>query len=358
MTTRKNSKPKSEAKSLAKEKPRYRKIDPRIWNDWKFNRLSTTGQFLFLYLLTHSNLTSIGLLKVKKESLAYERDWDIQAFNLAFDLASQLGLIEYDECGLICLPNYIKYNEPESLTVVKSWSKARAYIPECPLFYKQVERLKKYCKERGKNFLEAFYWAFPDADKFQNIQEDTQLVEAMVKPNGESLFEPNAEANSEPKVEPNSEPNSDSEVSLGVRDAVTKELRTKILITTKKEIEKEKKSDFNLLPTDVSKPKKSRKKPVVDCPFQPNEKIPDDYLEVANEYGIKNPQLVFEKFVNYCLSTGKQYADHKAAFRNFCIREVEWSSNKAAPLNGPPPAAPVQADDYADYFDENGKVRL
>ena len=208
--------------------------------------------------------------------------------------------------------------------------------------------------------MDAFYWAFPDADKFQNIQEDTQLVEAMVKPSGESLFEPNAEANSEPKVEPNSEPNSDSEVSLGVRDAVTKELRTKILITTKKEIEKEKNSEFNLAPPDVSKPKKSRKKPVVDCPFQPNEKIPEDYLVVANEYGIKNPQLVFEKFVNYCLSSGKQYANHKAAFGNFCIREVEWSSNKAIPFNGPPPEAPEQTDNgyYDDYLDENGKVRL
>lgn len=358
MTTRKNSKPKSEAKSLAKEKPRYRKIDPRIWNDWKFNRLSTTGQFLFLYLLTHSNLTLIGLLKVKKESLAYERDWNIEEFNLAFDLASRLGLIEYDECGLICLPNFIKYNEPESLTVVKSWAKSRAYIPECPLFYKQVERLKKYCKERGKNFLEAFYWAFPDADKFTNIQEDTQLIEAMVKPNGEDLFEPKSEPKAEAKNEANNEANSDSQSSLAPSQAVNREQITDILITTKKEIEKEKNPDFNLAPTDHSKPKKSRKKPVVDCPFQPNEKIPDDYLAVANEYGIKNPQLVFEKFVNYCLSTGKQYADHKAAFRNFCIREVEWSSNKAAPLNGPPPAAPVQADDYADYFDENGKVRL
>ena len=71
--------PKDQPKIQAAKKedrPRYRKIDPRIWNDYKFNQLSTTGQFLFLYLLTHSNLTSIGLLKVKKEALAHERDWN------------------------------------------------------------------------------------------------------------------------------------------------------------------------------------------------------------------------------------------------------------------------------------------
>lgn len=356
MTTRKNSKPKSEAKSLAKEKPRYRKIDPRIWNDWKFNRLSTTGQFLFLYLLTHSNLTLIGLLKVKKESLAYERDWNIEEFNLAFDLASRLGLIEYDECGLICLPNFIKYNEPESLTVVKSWAKSRAYIPECPLFYKQVERLKKYCKERGKNFLEAFYWAFPDADKFTNIQEDTQLIEAMVKPNGEDLFEPKSEPKVEPKNEANNEAYSDSQSSLAPSQAVNREQITDRLISSKKEIQKEKNPVLNLVSPDPPQPKKSRKKPVLPCPFQKGQTIPPEYVQIATHYGIKNPQRLFDTFVNYCYSKPKEYADYEAGFRTFCVNELaRMEQNK-------PQAAVVQKQTdsgyYDDYLDENGEARL
>lgn len=308
-----NAKPKVQA-AKKEDRPRYRKIDPRIWNDFKFNRLSATGQFLFLYLLTHSNLTSIGLLKIKKEALAHERDWDKEAFFLAFDLASQLGLLEYDECGLICLPNFIKYNEPESLTVVKGWRKARAYVPECPLFYKQVTRLKKYCENRGKNFVEAFYCAFPDFDNFPNYQEVTEFFEDMVKPNSLALFEPQAEPNRKPNTEPKPEADRSEDVSLSVRYTVNKELRTKSI--NEKEISKE-------------KAEKNAQKNEISFPYKSGDQVPENFKPIAKEIGV-DPQTVFDELVNYCLSTGKTYRDYSEAFRFFCKNHAKKKLNQTS----------------------------
>jgi len=321
--------PKDQPKIQAAKKedrPRYRKIDPRIWNDYKFNQLSTTGQFLFLYLLTHSNLTSIGLLKVKKEALAHERDWNKEAFFLGFDLASQLGLLEYDECGLICLPNFIKYNEPESLTVVKSWRKARDYIPECPLFYKHVSRLKKYCENRGKNFVDAFYCAFPDYDNFPNYQEVTEFFEDMVKPKSLALLEPNREANSEPNREANSEANRSKEVRLGVRYTLTKELRTKSI--NEKEISKE-------------KAEKNAQKNEISFPYKSGDQVPENFKPIAKEIGV-DPQAVFDELVNYCLSTGKTYRDYSEAYRFFCKNHAKKKLNQAKQ----PPAIDFATKNY------------
>lgn len=320
-----NAKPKVQA-AKKEDRPRYRKIDPRIWNDFKFNRLSATGQFLFLYLLTHSNLTSIGLLKIKKEALAHERDWDKEAFFLAFDLASQLGLLEYDECGLICLPNFIKYNEPESLTVVKGWRKARAYVPECPLFYKQVTRLKKYCENRGKNFVEAFYCAFPDFDNFPNYQEVTEFFEDMVKPNSLALFEPQAEPNRKPNAEPKPEADRSEDVSLSVRYTVNKELRTKSI--NEKEISKE-------------KAEKNAQKNEISFPYKSGDQVPENFKPIAKEIGV-DPQAVFDELVNYCLSTGKTYRDYSEAYRFFCKNHAKKKLNQAKQ----PPAMDFATKNY------------
>ena len=132
---------------------RYRKIDPRIWNDAKFMRIGPMGQMLFLYVLTHPNMTMLGMLRSTKEAIAFERGWDLSAYNQVFDLALTLGLIEYDTVGLIACPNFLKYNEPESITVVKSWGKIQDFLPECDLYFKYLKRAKEYLvsqKEAGK----------------------------------------------------------------------------------------------------------------------------------------------------------------------------------------------------------------
>ena len=158
---------------------KYRKIDPRIWNDAKFLRIGPMGQMLFLYVLTHPNMTMLGMLRSTKEAIAFERGWDLLAFNQVFELALRLGLLEYDPVGLIACPNFLKYNEPESITVVKSWGKIQDFLPECDLYFKYLNRAKEYCKNRGKAFEKSFNEAFSEAKFEPNIEpNDLFSVEA------------------------------------------------------------------------------------------------------------------------------------------------------------------------------------
>ena len=156
---------------------RYRKIDPRIWNDAKFMRIGPMGQMLFLYVLTHPNMTMLGMLRSTKEAIAFERGWDLSAFNQVFELALTLGLLEYDPVGLIACPNFLKYNEPESITVVKSWGKIQDFLPECDLYFKYLKRAKEYCQKRGEAFEKAFNEAFREA-KFEANTEPSDLFNA------------------------------------------------------------------------------------------------------------------------------------------------------------------------------------
>lgn len=159
---------------------RYRKIDPRIWNDAKFMRIGPMGQMLFLYVLTHPNMTMLGMLRSTKEAIAFERGWDLSAYNQVFELALTLGLIEYDTVGLIACPNFLKYNEPESITVVKSWGKIQDFLPECDLYFKYLKRAKEYCQKRGQAFENAFNEAFAEA-KFEPNLEPNDLFDNEAK---------------------------------------------------------------------------------------------------------------------------------------------------------------------------------
>ena len=186
---------------------KYRKIDPRIWNDAKFLRIGPMGQMLFLYVLTHPNMTMLGMLRSTKEAIAFERGWDLLAFNQVFELALRLGLLEYDPVGLIACPNFLKYNEPESITVVKSWGKIQDFLPECDLYFKYLNRAKEYCKNRGKAFEKSFNEAFSEAK-----------------------FEPNLEPNDLFSVESNRE-------ARAYQRTKNKEQRTKKLNTNKQQTE-------------------------------------------------------------------------------------------------------------------------
>lgn len=211
---------------------KYRKIDPRIWNDAKFMRIGPMGQMLFLYILTHPNMTMLGMLRSTKEAIAFERGWDLLAFEQVFDLALSLGLIEYDPVGLIACPNFLKYNEPESITVVKSWGKIQDFLPECDLYFKYLKRAKEYCQNRGKAFEHAFNEAFAEAK-----------------------FEPNLEANDLFSSE------------AGAEARAYQRTKNKEYISTKVDKEKYKKESPK---TESEKPKKARNTPV---------KKPDDVKE-------------------------------------------------------------------------------
>ena len=143
---------------------RFRKIDPRIWNDAKFRALSDHGKLAFLMLLTHPSMTSLGAMRGTIGGLAEELGWSAEAFREAFQEAFSKGMVEHDQKAcLIAVPNFVKYNAPESPNVVKAWLGALDLLPECDLKTRVVARAKGFAEGMGKGFLEAFSEAFGKA---------------------------------------------------------------------------------------------------------------------------------------------------------------------------------------------------
>lgn len=143
---------------------RYRKIDPRIWNDEKFRTMSHEGQRLFLFVLTHPSLTMIGAMRATQSGLSEELGLDAKAFREAFGEALSKGMLKYDEKAfLLWLPNFLKYNAPESPNVVKSWGSALDLLPECDLRKEVLSSAKAFISTMSKAFAEALPKVFKEA---------------------------------------------------------------------------------------------------------------------------------------------------------------------------------------------------
>jgi hypothetical protein len=130
---------------------RYRKIDPRIWNDEKFASLSHEGQRAFLFILTHPSMTSLGAFRATKEGIEAELGIDTKGFAKPFQELLSKGLIKYDESRfLVFAPNFLKYNQPENPNVVKGWAGCLDLLPECPLLAEVLQRAKSCASANSK----------------------------------------------------------------------------------------------------------------------------------------------------------------------------------------------------------------
>ena len=135
---------------------RYRKIDPRIWNDEKFSSLSHEAQRIFLFALTHPSMTGLGAFRISRSGMAEELGLDSEGFGIPFGELLRKGLLKYDERAfLLFAPNFIKYNAPENPNVVKGWAGAIDLLPECPLML-DVLLTAKVCTSNNDGLSKAF----------------------------------------------------------------------------------------------------------------------------------------------------------------------------------------------------------
>jgi hypothetical protein len=163
---------------------RYRKIDPRIWNDEKFRRFSDDGKLGFLFVLTHPAMTAVGAMRGTEAGLAAELGWTLERTADAMSGAIAEGMLDVDrEASFVGVRNFLRYNEPEGPnSVAKAWIEALDLIPECDGKRRLISRCRAYLDERTKKFRDALpdaIWdAFPDAIRHASpIQEQEQEQE-------------------------------------------------------------------------------------------------------------------------------------------------------------------------------------
>lgn len=154
---------------------RYRKVDPRIWNDAKFRSLNDQGKLIFFFLLTHPHMTAIGAMRATLPGLAAEIGWTEKALREAFLDVSSKGMAMHDEsASFVWLPKFIKYNQPESPNVVKAWVHALEMLPECSLLSRAIAESVAFAKGMNKGFAEALPEAFSKAMPIQELEQEQE----------------------------------------------------------------------------------------------------------------------------------------------------------------------------------------
>lgn len=284
---------------------RYRKIDPRIWNDEKFASLSHEAQRAFFFILTHPSMTSLGAFRISAAGMAQELGLTEKGFQEPFHELLSKGIVRYDEKSfLVFAPNFLKYNPPENPNVIKGWAVALDYLPECGLKHEVLLKAKQ-CASNTDKGLKAFVDAFGDIchiapkgfqepfPKGMPIQEQEQEQEQEIKVGG-AFSEKVADA-PEPSFSDFPE-----EVSSG-DDRLLDGLEP------------------ISLPSPETKPaKKAKRGTRLDV-----QTLPDEWGAFVKERAPDlDPDLVFEEFKNYWVSQPGQKGvklDWFATFRNNVI---------------------------------------
>lgn len=136
---------------------RYRKVDPRIWNDEKVATLTTSGKLAFLFVLTHPNMTALGAMRGTLPGLAAELRISHRQFKQPFEY----GLLRYDRAShFIYAPNWFRYNAPSNPNQVIALVDAFDYIPECAAKRAILSALEALLQQLGERLLKPFQERF------------------------------------------------------------------------------------------------------------------------------------------------------------------------------------------------------
>ena len=251
---------------------RYRKVDPRMWGDAKFRKLTPIppcGQGLWVYLLTCPEATSLpGVIVAGEAGLAEALGWTLEAFRKAFREALAEGLLRADtQHRIVWLPNGPKYNPPESPNVVRSWRDHWDNVPECPLKTEIYRGLRAFVEGLGEGFRKAFREACPDPEGLGSVDPS-----------------PNQEQEQEPDQDPEQDPESD---------------------------------------------RPTKRKPPGNRKTGRKTKLPDDWKPTEEHRTIAEREGVdlvreLEKFLDHCEANAWRKVDWNATFRNWLRNASEY----------------------------------
>lgn len=169
---------------------RYRKVDPKVWNDEKFSLLSDKSKLVFFFLLTHPHMTALGAMRASRRGLAAELRWSFTGFCKAYEELLSKGMVRHDDnASFLWLPNFLKYNGPESPNAVKSWAASLDLLPECNLKYELLNHVKALVEGLPEAFREALPEDFAKSMPNQEQEQENKKGVVSTAPNSENQRE-------------------------------------------------------------------------------------------------------------------------------------------------------------------------
>ena len=293
---------------------RYRKIDPRIWNDQKFRALSDNGKLAFLFLLTHPHMTAIGAMRATIPGLAQEIGWTVDAMSDAIRHAMSLGMVDAnEEASYMGLRSFLKYNEPEGPnSVLKAWPAALDLIPECPEKGVLARRVKDYLIDKGEQF-----FGKADTDAMWHAIEDA-IVDAMSEP---SPIQEQEQEQEQEQDKPRSL-TSFAPIAKSPPSPIPKDKKPQSTKSTRKKSETELPADFDLT---------------------------EEMVKIAEETlgDQADARMLFSKFVDYHRGKASRFADWPAVWRNWCRNGLQYGFPRK---NGHMGSAQAKADAARDLL--------
>jgi hypothetical protein len=94
---------------------KYRKIDPRIWSDERFRKLSPDDKLFAFYVLTCPQANRVGLFRFSLALAAEDLGTSFKGIETRFDRVWHTLRWRWDaDVKVVYLPTWWKYNEPEN----------------------------------------------------------------------------------------------------------------------------------------------------------------------------------------------------------------------------------------------------
>ena len=126
--------------------------------------LSDQTKLCFLFLLTHPHMTALGAMRATTQGLAAELRWDSTVFDHVFAGILDNDMAEHDSASnIVAIPNFLRYNPPESPNVIKAWVFALDQIPEGWLKNRVLARAATFAKSLSTAFANALPEEFEKA---------------------------------------------------------------------------------------------------------------------------------------------------------------------------------------------------
>lgn len=159
---------------------KYRKIDPRIWNDEGFRSLSTLEKLAAMHCLTCDQANRVGIFVYSLALAAEDLNTSTHSYAKAFGKACKiLGWSYHESTRVAYLPKWWLYNKPENPKHLKGCLKDLHDVPANPFleaFYHNAECLEGKLHD---TFLEAMPIAIPKGMANQELELELELKQEL-----------------------------------------------------------------------------------------------------------------------------------------------------------------------------------